>query len=193
MAQPSFVPIPEADQVRVAHQLEVPCRWAPSRPADLKGPARPSGRGFGKPGPDQGFALRVARSFADRLQLSAQERAQDVLLGASLLAVRRSGAMGRAPSAPDIRWAMELWALFDPHPPADLLAERVAAFSSLSHDYVAQRQLVDRVPEWVLRLTPEEVGRGRAEWRGLTGTAEEVSEAAEPKTPPPAAAETPTA
>ncbi len=171
MAQPSYVPIPEADQVRVAHRLKVPAWWTPERPADLRGPKRPNGRGFGKPGPDQGFALRVARSFEDRLHLSGAERTSDVVLGTALLATRRAGAAGRAPSAPDIRWALELWAFCDPHPPQDLLQARAAAFSSLAHDYVAQRDLVDRVPEEALNLTPEEVARRRDRWSDLTGTA----------------------
>ena len=29
------------------------------------------------------------------------------------------------------------------------------AFSSVAHDYVAQRELVDSVPEEILRLSPE--------------------------------------
>ena len=40
-------------------------------------------------------------------------------------------------------------------------------FSSISHDYVAQRQLVDSVAEEILRLSPEE-----ARVRALGATAE---------------------
>jgi hypothetical protein len=36
-------------------------------------------------------------------------------------------------------------------------AERQTAFSGLSHDYAAQRALVDSVPDETLGLSPEEV------------------------------------
>jgi hypothetical protein len=55
----------------------------------------------------------------------------------------------------DVRFALNLWGFLD-QAPADLLAERRAAFSSIAHDYAAQRQLVDGVPEETLRLSPEE-------------------------------------
>jgi hypothetical protein len=44
--------------------------------------------------------------------------------------------------------------------PADVQATRRALFSSISHDYVAQRALVDSVPEETLRLQPDEVRPG---------------------------------
>lgn len=175
MTQPSFVPIRDTDEVRPAHRLQVPRQWAPRRPAELRGPARPMGRRFGKPGPDQGYALRVARTFEARLVLCEDEDIEDVLLGCALLAGRRAGAMGRAPGAPDVRWALELWGFLDPDPPSGLVAARVAAFASLSHDYVAQRQLVDQVPEGTLTLATEEVGARRADWRDLTGAGGQVA------------------
>ena len=44
--------------------------------------------------------------------------------------------------------------------PAGVRATRRAAFSSISHDYEAQRALVDAVPEETFRLGPEEVRAG---------------------------------
>ena len=69
VTQPSFVPIVEADQVRPAYQLQVPSIWTQSRPSELRGASQPSGVQLGSPGPDQGFALKLARRFADRLQV----------------------------------------------------------------------------------------------------------------------------
>ena len=44
--------------------------------------------------------------------------------------------------------------------PADVQATRRELFSSISHDYVAQRALVDSVPEETLRQSPEQVRAG---------------------------------
>jgi hypothetical protein len=54
-----------------------------------------------------------------------------------------------------------LWCFLDEDVPAELGQARRAAFSAVSHDYVAQRQLVDAVPDDVLALSPEDArGRG---------------------------------
>ena len=168
MTQPSFVPIAEVDQVRDALHLQVPSGWLPSRPADLRQPVRAGGRGFGRPGPDQGFALRLTRGFEDRLRLSSGESAEDVVVGCALLASRRAGAVGRAPSSHDVAVALALFGFLG-DAPADLVAERTARFRSVAHEYNAQRRLVDSVPEEALRLTPERAAASTAGWRDVVG------------------------
>lgn len=168
MTQPSFVPIAEADQVRAARRLHVPGPWSPDRPAEIRTPERPRGRRMGTPGPDQGFALRLARRFADRVRLADGESSEDVLHGAALLASRRAGLYGRAPSVHDLVVALSLWGYLGEAPP-ELVVARTQAFRSVSHDYDVQRALVDAVPEESLRLPPDEVARrvGAGEWRAL--------------------------
>ncbi len=117
------------------------------------------GAGIGTPGPDSGFALRLAHRFEDELELGEGESAHDVLLGVALVASRRAALFGRAPCIYDVRLALNLWGFLD-DAPADVRATRRAAFSSISHDYVAQRALVDSVPEETLRLRPDEVRVG---------------------------------
>jgi hypothetical protein len=161
MTQPTFVPIAEADQVRPARHLHVPEAWTPSRPAELRTPRYPPGRAIGIPGPDSGFALRLAHRFADDLVLGEGETAHDVVLGVALIASKRAALLGRAPSVYDVRHALELWCFLDNDAPTELRQARRTAFSAIAHDYVAQRQLVDSVPEDVLGLSPEEAhGRG---------------------------------
>jgi hypothetical protein len=108
----------------------------------------------GTPGPDAGFALRLARRFAHDLKLAEGETEHDVLLGSALIAARRAALFGRAPSIYDVQVALALWGFLIDAPPEDLLAARRRAFASVSHDYVAQRALVDATPEESLRLTP---------------------------------------
>lgn len=170
MTQPSFVPITEADQVRAARRLHVPGPWAPDRPAEIRVPVRRHGPRMGTPGPDQGFALRLARRFEDRLHLVPGEQAGDVLAGASVLASRRAGLFGRAPSVHDLVVALSLWGFLGPAP-AELVAARRDAFGGAAHDYDVQRALADGVPEASLRLAPAEVA-SRAQdggWRVLVG------------------------
>jgi hypothetical protein len=159
MTQPTFVPIAEADQVRPARHMHVPGSWTASRPAEIVVPELQRGRTMGTPGPDSGFALRLARRFEHELQLDRGESEHDVLLGVALVASKRAALLGRAPSVYDVRLALNLWGFLD-DAPGELRAERRAAFSSISHDYVAQRRLVDSVDDDILRLAPEE-GRFR--------------------------------
>ncbi len=154
MTQPTFVPIAEADEVRPARHLNVPGPWFPSRPAEVVGPVRRRGPSMGTPGPDSGFALRLARRFDHQLNLGAGESEHDALFGAALIAAKRAALFGRAPSIYDVQFALHLWGFLD-HAPPELVARRRAAFSSLSHDYVAQRQLVGSIPEEIFLLSPE--------------------------------------
>jgi len=155
MTQPTFVPSAEADQVRPARHMHFPGSWTTSRPAELTVPEHPRGRGMGTPGPDSGFALRLAHRFEHELKLDDGETEHDVALGVALIASKRAALFGRAPSVYDVRVALNLWGFLD-DAPAELKATRRAAFSSISHDYVAQRSLVDSIDEDALRLTPED-------------------------------------
>jgi len=157
MTQPTFVPIAEADQVRPARHLHVPEAWTSSRPAEFTGPTLRQGRSIGTPGPDSGFALRLAHRFEHDLKLGEGETAHDVLLGVALVASKRAALFGRAPCIYDVQFALNLWGFLTDVPP-DVQAARRAAFSAISHDYEAQRALVDSVPEETLRLGPDEVG-----------------------------------
>jgi hypothetical protein len=159
MTQPTFVPIAEADQVRPARHLHVPAIWVADRPAELVGPTMRKGANLGTPGPDSGFALRLSHRFEEQLQLSDGESAHDVLLGVALVASKRAALFGRAPCVYDVRLALNVWGFLD-DAPADVRETRRVLFSSISHDYVAQRALVDSVPEETLRLSPDEVRVG---------------------------------
>jgi hypothetical protein len=161
MTQPTFVPISEADQVRPARHLHVPSSWTTSRVAELSVPHAPAGRSVGTPGPDAGFALRLARRFEHDLKLSSGESEHDVLFGVALIAARRAASFGRAPCIYDVQFALSYWGFLE-DAPAELVAERRRAFSAVSHDYVAQRALVDSVPADVIGRAPGEARGGSA-------------------------------
>ncbi len=173
MAQPSFVPITEADKVRAARRLAVPGRWSAHRPADQTGPRRPSGPRLGTPGPDQGFALSLAKRFEGRLRLAGSESLEDVLAGGAVLAAKRAGLVGRAPCIYDLEAVFTLFGFLAEQPPADLVAERGRLFRSVAHDYVAQRALADAVPEATLLLPAAELSARLGDWPALLGRAVE--------------------
>jgi len=166
VTQPSFVPVVEEDQVRRAYQLDVPSIWTTSRPSELRGTRAPAGAFLGTPGPDQGFALKLARRFEDRLVLSPGEHAEDAVSGCTAVAMRRSASFGRAPVIHDLTLAFTLWGFLVGAPDA-LVATREPLFRSASHHYQVQRTIADCVPESTLRLTPEAVALRLDEWRTL--------------------------
>jgi hypothetical protein len=166
VTQPSFVPIVEADQVRSAYQLRVPSIWTQSRPSELRGATRPAGLQLGSPGPDQGFALKLARRFEDRLVVAEGESGEDAMAGCTAVAMRRCARFGRAPAVYDLSFAFTLWGFLG-GAPADLLEFRAPLFRSAAHEYRAQRAIADCVVEEALRLTPEAVAERLGQWREL--------------------------
>lgn len=153
VAQPTFVPVPDADRVRASIPPPVPLRPR-LRPAELRSPNPPTGPNVGATGPDQGYALALAHRLAPRLHLVDGEDRHDVALGIALLGAKRASLMGRAPCTYDLEAAAGLFG-FLADAPADLVAYRRPRFAGLAHSYDAQRRLADGVPESALRFAPE--------------------------------------
>ena len=167
MTQPSFSPVPSADQVRASFRLKTPEDWRATRVADLHGPVRLHGGLFGAPGSDQGYALKLGNDlFAGRLELQPGERTEDVIDGGSMVASARASLFGRAPVAPDLEMAFTLFGYLG-GAPKDLIEWRVPRFQSVSHHYEDQRRLVAAVPESTLKMTAEAVREKLSDWREL--------------------------
>lgn len=163
VAQPTFVPVTDADRVRPSMTQPVPVGARANRPGELRGPGMSSGRGRGSAGPDQGYALTLAHRLAPRLHLVDGEDRHDVALGVALLASKRASLAGRAPCTYDLEVAAGLFG-FLAEAPFELVAFRRHLFGGLAHSYEGQRRLVDAVPEQALRLAPEAT-RDPAQWR----------------------------
>jgi hypothetical protein len=130
---------------------------------------QPHGDRFGAQGPDLGYALKIARTFDDRLRLAERETSHDVVAGGVAIAMRRSSLFGRAPVVHDLTVAFTVWGFLD-DAPDELVAIRRAMFEGVSHvaHYVHLRDLVDSVPESALRLTPAQAARAhQMDWRRL--------------------------
>jgi hypothetical protein len=136
--------------------------------ADTVGGA-PGGARMGRPGPDQGFAIKLVNTFHGKLHLTEGEDEHDAMAGCLGVALKRASMFSRAPVIHDVQLAFALFGYTDPKAPADLIAFRKVAFEAIGHHYELGRQIVDAVPEETLRMTPEAVVRRVAagQWDGL--------------------------
>ncbi|MBV8561216.1 MAG: hypothetical protein JO050_10600 [Acidimicrobiia bacterium] len=166
MAAPEYVPVSLNELPRLKEPIPPPGHWTADRPADLRAAGRPLGPKFGRPGPDQGYALTLAHRFEERLQLAEGEHAEDVVAGCVGVATKRSSLFGRAPVIYDLELAFTLWG-FLATPPEYLAEFRRPLFEGVRHHYWDQRKISDMVPDETLRLTPQQVRERLPNWRSL--------------------------
>lgn len=170
MAAPDYVPHPKDEKPRTYSSPPWrPESWEADRPAELSG-RQPLGPRLGYPGPDQGYVLKLARSFSGKLSLTEGEHEKDALAGCSAVALKRASLYGRAPVIHDLRIALLVWGFLAPQPDAELVRLRKPLFEEASnpHHYMELRRIVDLVPIAVLKLTPAEVERQAAtDWRAF--------------------------
>lgn len=159
MAAPEFVPLKPLAEVRV---YESPPRrndqWHADRPGDLDG-RQPQGDRYGVPGPDQGYALKLADEVFRPLLKTGAVHADDAIAGCLGIALKRASLFGRAPTAHDLRVAFTMWGFLDDAPPADLVARRQQLFAEVAHPhhYVEARRIADAVSDAVLRRPHTEI------------------------------------
>ena len=167
MAQPDYVPLAPNDKVRSPERLPAAKEWHATRPGELPGLRPPEGDMFGSQGPDQGYGLKLAKSFKDKLELTEGEHADDAISGCLGVGLKRASLFGRAPVIYDFELAFTLWGFLG-DAPRDLVELRKSLFAEAGHHYWDQRVIVDRVPESTLRLTPAQVReRVAGGWREL--------------------------
>jgi hypothetical protein len=153
MAAPQFVPVPPLTEVRTYESPpRRPDSWRADRPGDHDGPQELGDR-FGAPGPDQGYALKVADElFRPRLILG-DVHADDAVAGCVGVALKRAALFGRAPTTHDLRAAFRMWGFLDVSPDPGLVELRDRWFAEVAHPhhYAEQRRIVDAVSDDVLR------------------------------------------
>ena len=165
MAAPNYVPVTLADQPRQDEPAKPPDSWRADRPGDL-GPGQPVGPKLGRQGPDQGYALSLARRFHDRIYVFEGESKDDAVAGCVAVALKRASLFGRAPVIHDLDFAFRLFG-FIGTAPADLVEFRRPRFEEARHHYWDQRAIVDLVPEETLRLNPAQVSERLGDWKSL--------------------------
>ncbi len=149
-----------------------PGGWTADRPGELRG-AQPTAARLGRQGPDQGYALRLARVLADELELADRETKADVIAGCVAVGLKRASLFGRAPIMDDLRAAAAVWGFDRPADDA-LVAERTKRFAGIAnnHHYEERRAVADVVPDEVLLLDLDEIRRRAGEdWRSVLALA----------------------
>lgn len=157
MAAPKYVP---EQTVRATDRSYVGPRrrsgsWHAFRPGDLvDGGGQPCGDLLGRQGPDQGYALSLARRFEARLRLGEGEHLADAVVGCVGVALKRAALFGRAPISEDLEVAFGVFGFLHEPPSQDQLAKRRQLFSGASHHhhYAQVRGIADLVSEGVLSL-----------------------------------------
>jgi len=166
VTQPKYAPIAIGDEVRPAYKLEPPKAWVPHRPGEYRPTAGSRRPGTGAPGPDQGYALRLAERFADRLVLGGGENPADALAAGVAVALRRASILGRAPVATDIEVGLALLGYLADVDPAAVVARREVVLGA-AHDDWRRMRCADLVPEGSLRAGPAEAATMAVDWTAL--------------------------
>jgi hypothetical protein len=141
--------------------------WRADRPGDLTAPgdaAHVDGALMGRPGPNIGYAYTLAARTCSRLRLSPHEHGEDVIAVLAEIAGKRAARFGRAPVIGDIDVAVELLG-FDGTADEAFVELRARLLHDAGHDYTRRRELVDAVPEELLRLRGTALAERVAEWR----------------------------
>ncbi len=133
--------------------------WIATRPGEVVGIGQIDSQRLGTPGPDQGYALFLARFFLPRLQLAPNEQVEDVVAGCVGVALKRSALFGRAPIMADLEMAFTLFGFLSELPVGLWAEKRQSMFSGVAHHhgYAAAREIADLVGEDLLRLNSDEV------------------------------------
>lgn len=168
MSAPQYVPTAPSDAPRPGDFAQMPPP-RPYVPRPNEQATIPPGPTFGTPGPDGGYALRLARSFESRLQLAAKERVADALAAGCALAMKRAAQNGRAPTRADV--AIGLTALgYLGGAPDDLVAWRSHELFGAATDYHLQRRLADGCDAAMLSASLEDVRSMLGDWWRMLGT-----------------------
>jgi hypothetical protein len=170
MAVDPYVPTRPEDAPRRSVAIPPAAGWLADRPGDID-PAVGSGRKgvlFGTPGPDSGYALTLAEHFHDQITATFPETVHDAQSLAAQVAMRRGGVFGRAPVRADLELGFLLFGWLG-DAPADLVEWRRKAVAGVAHDYARRMNLVEAIPEWVIRQRPDQIRDRLSDWKHLLG------------------------
>ena len=161
MGQEPNIDIEFDDRPREELQPGPPARWQPDRPGDLTSPQQvPWGGAFGTPGPDTGYALKLAAGA--ELDLDHGENRGHVEAAMVLLMGSRASHFGRAPTNEDLQFAILVLGLAGPEqvPAAaniDLKKDRRYWAPRAANSTPVARRLVSQIPPALLDAQLEDV------------------------------------
>jgi hypothetical protein len=116
-------------------------RWTPDRPGDITGTGVPWGGAFGTPGPDAGYAIKLAAGR--ELNLTDHERRADANVALAAVAAARASLASRGPTKVDVDAAIVILG-YDTE--SELGAVRAAAIAGAAHHPQRIRRIVAGIP-----------------------------------------------
>lgn len=153
MAQQPNIELDPSDLPREGLDTAPPRRWSPNtKPGVITAPTEvPRGRGFGTPGPDTGWALKIIRHIEGAIDPDLEA------VFASLMSARAS-MFGRAPIPEDLEVAKLLCGIGEGLP-LELAARRKRWLAEVPHERAKGRAAVADVDSDLLGQKPAEVRR----------------------------------
>ncbi len=161
MGQEPNYEIAPADRPRPTPEPAPARRWRPNRPGDLHAPSQvPWGGAFGTPGPDTGYALKLASEAV--IEIEAGESRENVESLLVLIMSARASLFGKAPSFNDLRFGLLLLGAHPadqgpPAAPARLAEHRQHWAPRVANDRAAARRLASLLSPPLLRLSVAEL------------------------------------
>lgn len=141
MAQQPNIELRDTDLPRPEAGPNPERRWKPDRPGDIAGAGVPWGGAFGTPGPDAGYALRLAAGR--ELVLAEHEHRADANAAVAAVAAARASIASRGPTKIDVDAAIVILG-YDTE--SDFGATRAAAIAGAAHHPQRIRRLVAGIP-----------------------------------------------
>ena len=141
MAQQPNIELRSSDRPRSEGKTDPERRWIPDRPGDFTGSGVPWGGAFGMPGPDAGYALKLAAGRD--LILAENEHRADANVAVAAVAAARASFSRRGPTKIDLDAAIVILG-YDAE--NDFGAERAAAIAGSAHHPQRIRSLVAGIP-----------------------------------------------
>jgi hypothetical protein len=154
MAQQPNIELRSSDLPRPEAGPNPERRWKPDRPGDIAGTGVPWGGAFGTPGPDAGYALKLAAGR--ELILAEHEHRADANAAVAAVAAARASLAARGPTKVDIDAAIVILG-YDTE--TDFGAIRAAAIAGSVHHPQRIREVVAGIPIDVIEDNADELRR----------------------------------
>jgi hypothetical protein len=162
MAQQPNIELRSSDHPRDEGHPNAERRWVPDRPGEFAGSGVPWGGAFGMPGPDAGYALKLAA--ARDLILADNEHRADANVAVASVAAARASRLRRGPTKPDIDAAIVILG-YDTE--TDFGPVRAAAIVGAAHHPQRIRRVVAGIPVDVIEDNAEELAKRVASGESL--------------------------
>ena len=152
MAQQPNIELRDSDLPRPEAGPNPERRWTPDRPGDFSGTGVPWGGAFGTPGPDAGYALKLAAGRD--LVLADHEHRTDANLAVAAVAAARASIASRGPTKVDVDAAIVILG-YDTE--SDFGSVRAAAIAGAAHQPQRIRRLVAGIPMDVIEDSTDDL------------------------------------